>query len=161
MNSSNFGQSPLNIPNLGQWGGQQPQPAFNGWGNTMAYQAYPNAAPPMGQGTSFLGGMADSARGMLGGNTNGLGAAGWGNLLQGAGAIGSAFLGSQMLKQGKKEFKFNKGMAQRNLANQAQLINTGIERRARSNAHSLGLEGSDADNFIKDRKQRESVRGTI
>ena len=109
------------------------------------------------RGASLFGGGAEEGANGLGG----MGATGWGNVLQGAGMLGSAWLGQQQLKQGKKEFKFNKGMAERNLANSASLINTNIARRAESNAASLGLSGSQADAYVEGRKKNESVRGTI
>lgn len=109
------------------------------------------------RGAQLFGGGAGEGGGGLGG----MGATGWGNVLQGAGMLGSAWLGQQQLKQGKKEFKFNKGMAERNLANSASLINTNIARRAESNAASLGLSGSEADAYVEGRKKNESVRGTI
>lgn len=143
------------LQQLGAGSSWNPNPAnqFTGWGNTIASFGNPTTPQDMTGGSGFLSGL-------LGNNgVNSL--QGLSTLLSGAGALGSAFLGSQMLRQGKKEFQFNKGLAQRNLGNQAQLINTGIERRARSNAASAGLSGSEAENFIEDRKKRESVRGTI
>lgn len=130
---------------------QMPQPA----------SVIPRAA---GGGGSWLGNIG-ARLGSVWNSENetllGMGGTGWGNVLQGAGMLGSSWLGMQQLKQGKKEFKFNKGMAERNLANSASLINTQIARRAESNAASLGLEGGGAEAYVEDRKKRESVRGTI
>ena len=96
-----------------------------------------------------------------GGTFMGMGAQGWGNVLGAAQGIGSLWLANNQLKQGKKEFKFNKGMAEANLANSAALINTSVKRRAESNAASLGLTGNEAKDYIENRKKEESVRGTI
>lgn len=110
--------------------------------------------------SGMLGGNQASSAG-TGGTLMGMGAQGWGNVLGAAQGIGALWLANNQLKQGKKEFKFNKGMAEANLANSAALINTNVKRRAESNAASLGLTGDKAKDYIENRKKEESVRGTI
>lgn len=143
------------------------------WGATLNQGGYNNPltnaghTPQTGNGFlsrlgSFFGGSeGQSGTGGQATGFGGMGAAGWGGVIQGVGMLGSAWLGMQQLKQGKKEFKFNKGLAERNLANSASLINTNVARRAESNAASLGLQGAEADAYVANRKNTESVRGTI
>lgn len=104
-------------------------------------------------GTNTSGGFMDGLSNM--------GAQGWGNIISAGSALGNMYFSNQALKQGKKEFAFKKNLAERNLANQAKLINTGQKRRARSNAASLGLQGDAAAEFIAQRTKDESVKGTV
>lgn len=138
--------------------------------NTAGQYAFPAATNPAAQQPQGIWGKLSSMynnpaaatpQAPAGGGFMGMGATGWGNVIQGAGMLGSAWLGSQQLSQGKKEFKFNKGIAEANLANSAALINTNISRRAESNAASLGLQGTEASAYVDERKKKESVRGTI
>lgn len=153
-------QAPINTTGL-QLPTQQYN-AYNMGGNTQPTQQV--------GGADWLSKLGGGFAGLFGGTQNnvaaqtpstGLGAAGWGNIIGAGAALGNAYFASQALKQGKKEFAFNKSLAERNLGNQAQLINTGQERRARSNAASLGLSGQGAQDFITNRVDKESVRGTV
>lgn len=155
--------------------GAQNQGAAMFGGGTYPNQSPANfnqMAPVVDLGTQYSNensGMWGKVGGALGFGTddNGIqnqgafGAQGWGNIIGAGASLGNAYFANQAMKQGKKEFKFNKGLAQTNLANQAKLINTGQERRARSNAASLGLQGDAAQQFITDRTNKEQVRGNI
>lgn len=91
----------------------------------------------------------------------GMGAEGWANVIGGVNALGNMYLGHQSLKLGKQRFNFEAGLARRNLANQAQMYNSAIERRARSNAASFGYEGQERDSYVDGIVDKEKVKGTI
>lgn len=113
-----------------------------------------------------LGGGGDNGGGGGGGTglwdgIKGMGAEGWANVIGGANALGNMYLGHQSLKLGKQRFNFEAGLARRNLANQAQMYNSAIERRARSNAASFGYEGQERDSYVDGIVDKEKVKGTI
>lgn len=126
-----------------------PSPFITSLGDTPTH--LPNAGdnPPPTGGNSLWDGIT------------GMGADGWKNVVGGVNALGNMYLGHQSLKLGKQRFNFEAGLARRNLANQAQMYNSAIERRARSNAASFGYEGAERDNYVNSIVDKEKVKGTI
>ncbi len=61
-----------------------------------------------------------------------------GELLSGFGGLYGAYQGGQALDQAKDQFDFQKGIANTNLANQAQTINTQLADRQRARIASTG-----------------------
>jgi len=67
---------------------------------------------------SNYGGGGDTSTGIDWGSLQG-----WGQLLGGLGEIGSAYMGYKNYGLAKDQFKFNKQFANRNIANQATVVN--------------------------------------
>lgn len=104
----------------------------------------------LGQGSSFLpeyniGQGSD----LLGGAGQANGSNLLGNIGEGIGAFGNLaniWMGFQQLRQGKKQFAFQKGLAETNLRNQAKLTNGRIaDRQAARLAYGGGNYASVAD----------------
>lgn len=79
--------------------------------------------------------------GLEGSTWSGIGAG-----IQGLSGLANAYLGYQALQQAKKQFKFQKGLANRNLANQAKTINNTYDNAAQVAAGMIGGTDS-AGNF--------------
>jgi hypothetical protein len=84
----------------------------------------------------------------IGGNTgfNNIGStSGWNtfsNVLGGIQGLAGAFTGLKQLGLAKKQFQWQKGAFDTNLLNQANMVNSQLERRA---AADMGFKGSEAD----------------
>lgn len=95
-------------------------------------------------GFNISGGLSDSAAYNLGkGQGNSIGGimGGAGSILGGVGGLMNAFVGYKNYKLAKKEFAFTKAMANRNLANQAKMINNEYDVQAKGAADMMGEGG--------------------
>ena len=63
--------------------------------------------------------------------------------LQGLSGLANAYLGFKALDQAKKQFSFQKGLANRNLANQAKVINNTYDNAGQVAAGMIGSVNSD------------------
>ena len=59
-------------------------------------------------------------------------------VLQGLGGLASAYTAYKGLQLAKDQFKYEKGLANRNLANQSKIINTGYDNAAQASAGLIG-----------------------
>lgn len=84
-------------------------------------------------GNGFLGNFGGLG-GMLGGLTG---------LMQGAGALWNAYNGMKAMEMAQDQFGFQKRLANRNIANQAKIINNTYDNAAQVAAGMIG--GKDAD----------------
>ena len=70
--------------------------------------------------------------------------------LDGLSSIGSLWATIKGLNQAKREFAFNKSMAETNLRNSTQAYNTELDARARARASAAGnVSGAEVDRYIK------------
>ena len=102
-----------------------------------------------------LGGDTPSQGFSLGdwGTPEGIGNIGMG--LQGLSGLAGAYLGHKQYGLAKKSFNFNKSLANRNLANQGQLINNEmLERKKRALAGSAGLSSEERQQALEEVKSR-------
>jgi hypothetical protein len=134
---------------------------YNGWtanyngqnyalnsGNGMMMQQLPTdfVGPPQALGLENFNGMTGSLNGQdltlgtQGTDWGGIaGAVGAGaGVLQGIGGLASAYMAHKNYKLAKEQFGFQKGLANRNLANQAKVINNGYDNAAQVAAGMIG-----------------------
>lgn len=79
---------------------------------------------------------------------------GVGSTLQGIGGLASAYMGYKQYGLAKDAFKFNKGLANRNLATQGQLLNQEMyDRKARELAGS-GLSSEEQSKRLEEVKNK-------
>ncbi len=90
--------------------------------------------------------------------TGGVNLAGLGATLQGLTGLASAWAGLQGVKQGRKQLKFTKDLANRNLANQAQTVNTNLADRQ---ARRVDAGGSSYQSVADYMKQNQVSGGAI
>ena len=79
---------------------------------------------------------------------------GIGSTLQGIGGLASSYLGYKQYGLAKDAFKFNKSLANRNLATQGQLINQQMLRDAEIGAKASGLSDSEKEALIEKVKSK-------
>lgn len=136
---------------------------FGGFGGAGGGVAAPANAPSWDNtfGDPLADRMSSLSTGVTppadGGGFLGMGADGWSNVIGGLGTVGNLFLGYNAYKENKKNNAFNRKMATNNYNSQVHQNNVNVTRRARSNAQSLGLEGSDRDNFVSSREKEEHL----
>jgi hypothetical protein len=117
----NFGLSGRTMPDTGFQNISDPN---NSWFNSM-----------FGDGRSSFGGFANFGKGLSGlANIGMAGIQGWTGLQQ-------ANLAKKQLNLAKQQFAYQKGLANRNLANQASIINTGYDNAAQVAAGMTGSFG--------------------
>ena len=69
--------------------------------------------------------------------------------LDGLRSIGGLYMGMNQLGLAKKQYAFQSGLANKNLANQTQTYNTALEDKARSRGVAEGQSQSQVDDYIK------------
>ena len=88
---------------------------------------------------STLDGQAFQLDGQASGLSNAMGYIGAGaGVLQGLGGLASAYTAYKGLQLAKDQFKFQKGLANRNLANQSKIINNSYDNAAQVAAGMIG-----------------------
>lgn len=92
-----------------------------------------------------LGQLGDQGGGFTAGNVLG----GLSGLLQGAGGLLSAYTGLKSLEMAKDQFGFQRALANRNLANQAKIINNTYDNAAVVSANLVG-GGMDSAGRVSD-----------
>lgn len=97
------------------------------------------------QGNNFRIGLDNNAGGFTAGNVLG----GLSGLLQGAGGLLNAYTGLKSLEMAKDQFGFQKALANRNLANQAKIINNTYDNAAVVSANLVG-GGMDSAGRVSD-----------
>lgn len=85
----------------------------------------------------FSGDKSGGNQGTKWGNIAGMVGAGAG-VLEGLGGLANAYMGYKNYKLAKKQFGFQKGLANRNLANQAKIINNSYDNAAQVAAGMIG-----------------------
>ena len=114
------------------------------FGNTSTGGYYDN--PGIGDGDyynpgqltdSFGNGLVQSNTGGNWGNITGMVGAGAG-ILQGLSGLTSAYSAYKGLQLAKEQFKYQKGLANRNLTNQAKIINNSYDNAAQASAGLIG-----------------------
>ena len=85
----------------------------------------------------------------------GINLAGLGSGLQGLAGLATAWAGLQGIKLGKDQLQFTKGVTNRNLANQAQTVNTNLEDRQQRRASASGAGYQSVADYMK----RNQVNG--
>ena len=84
------------------------------------------------------------------------------NLAQAGGALWNAYNGMRALEMAQEQFEYQKGLANRNLANQAKMINTHYDNAARiSAAFSGGPNQAELERQYLDAAKAKHVSGTI
>lgn len=78
----------------------------------------------------------------------------------GQGLMGAAniYSGLQANKMAKKQFKFSKDFANKNLANQTQAYNTNLENQARRNISGSGWDQAQKDSYIQEYLEKNRLR---
>ncbi len=112
-------------------------------------------------GGSEAGGTGSSAVGVPGGMTNGQSPLGMnigtGQLALGAiGTIGNLWAAWQAQKMAKKQFNFQKGITNTNLANQIQTYNTALTGRAETRGFMQGDSEADTAAFVEQNQLRDN-----
>ena len=106
-----------------------------------------------------IGSAATTAPTPIGFNTQTMGAIG--QLGQGLAGLGSAYLGFKNLKLAREQFGFQKGLANRNIANQAKTINNAYDNAARMSAALMGGQGGMADPALREQYLREAQKSHV
>lgn len=132
-------------------------PNYNNTGHAYSLDASRNIMTQVRPSTDFVGPMPsvglenfNGMTGTLGDQSFTLGTQGsnWGNIagmvgagagvLQGLGGLASAYTAYKGLQLAKDQFKYQKGLANRNLANQAKIINNSYDNAAQVAAGMIG-----------------------
>ena len=101
-------------------------------------------------------------------NANGLAAIGMG--VQGLSGLANAYMGYKNYQLAQEQFKFQKGLARRNLANQAKIINNTYDNAAqvaagmiggKDNFGNYGFTNQDVVNRYSNAAKDKHVSGTI
>ena len=71
--------------------------------------------------------------------------------------LGNLWMGFKQMKLANKSFKFNKQMAQTNLANTMRAYNTSLGDRARSRGFTEGQSQSQIDAYVADNRARKGA----
>lgn len=75
------------------------------------------------------------------------------DVMSGLAGLGNAYLGYKNYGLANKQLNLTRNVANRNIANQGQLINNEILEKAKSEAYMKGLTGVDADAYINEAKK--------
>lgn len=78
--------------------------------------------------------------------------------LKGIDTLGSLWSAFQTNSMAKKQFGFQKDMANANLNNQIASYNTALESKARDSAHMQGLPQSGSGNYVDEYLKRHALR---
>lgn len=78
--------------------------------------------------------------------------------LKGIDTLGSLWSAFQTQSMAKKQFGFQKDMANANLNNQIASYNTALESKARDSAHMQGLPQSGSGNYVDEYLKRHALR---
>ena len=132
-------------------------PNYNNTGNAYSLDASRNMMTQVRPSTDFVGPMPsvglenfDGMTGTLGDQSLTLNTQGsnWGNamgyigagagVLQGLGGLASAYTAYKGLELAKDQFRYQKGLANRNLANQSKIINNSYDNAAQVAAGMIG-----------------------
>lgn len=87
---------------------------------------------------------------------DGINLAGVGATLKGLTGLASAWAGLQGVKQGREQLRFTKDLANRNLSNQAQTVNTNLADRQ---ARRLDASGGGQYQSVADYMKKNQVSG--
>ena len=148
-----FNQAGNGLENYNGW----TVPNYNNTGNAYSLNAGTGMMTQVRPSTDFVGPMPsvglenfNGMTGTLGDQSLTLGTQGsnWGNVagmvgagagvLQGLGGLAGAYMGYKNYKLAKEQFGFQKGLANRNLANQAKVINNSYDNAAQVAAGMIG-----------------------
>ena len=148
-----FNQAGNGLANFNGW----TVPNYNNTGNAYSLNSDIGMMTQVRPSTDFVGPMSsvglenfNGMTGTLGDQSFTLGTQGsnWGNtasmigagagILQGLGGLASAYTAYKGLQLAKDQFKFQKGLANRNLANQSKIINNSYDNAAQVAAGMIG-----------------------
>lgn len=78
-----------------------------------------------------------------------------------ANSLGQLWLGSQALELGEKNFNLQKGAAESNLYNQAQLLRAGLEDKARARHYNYGGTADNEQQAVASYQDKYNLRSTL
>lgn len=78
-----------------------------------------------------------------------------------ANSLGQLWLGSQALELGEKNYNLQKGAAESNLYNQAQLLRAGLEDKARARHYNYGGTADNEQQAVASYQDKYNLRSTL